>query len=165
MGALKMKKNGIVILVTLLFIMLFTVGCSNDDKDAFLKYRNEDMKQTAEYEQEFLKSYSSVTEPNFKNYPTLLAEFKDNTLAITEKWLKAAETVKSDLSTINESHKLYVDNIKEIQKSINMSVEGIEDDDSKVECEGLIVYDKAKNTLAEYHTKMDKLDKKYGVKK
>lgn len=160
-----MGKKSILILVTLLAIMLFTVGCSGEDKEAFLKYRNQDMKQTAEYEQEFLKSYGSVTEPNFKDYPILLAEFKDNTLPIVEKWIKAAETVKSDSANITESHKLYVDSIKEIQKSINMSVEGIEDDDSKVECEGLIIYDKAKNTLAEYHTKMDKLDKKYGVKK
>lgn len=159
-----MKKKSFVMLLMLTFIMMLMVGCSSKNEKAFLKYKNQGMKKTTEYEQEFLESYDSVTGKQYKNNATTIEELKKNTIPKAEKWLKSAEALKSDSKEVSDTHKIYVAGVKNAEKAIKVMIESMEKKDKDKTNQVTVILKQQREQMTQYQAKMKEFDKKYSKK-
>lgn len=159
-----MKKKNISMILVLISLMLIVVGCGVNDKEAFLKYKNEDMKQTNKHEEEFLESYNSVSGINYKDDKITLEELKKNAIPKVEAWVKSAETVKSKSSVVSDTHKFYLAGVKNAEKAIKVMIESMEKKDKDKTNQVTVILKQQREQMTQYQNKMKELSNKYDGK-
>lgn len=157
-------KRYMVFLVTVIFALLFLVGCGQDpvQKD-LIDYMNNKLAPLAETEAQIADSYDSVIGENYTSDEETYKVLTEDVMPKYRDFVLKLEEIQPQTQEVREVHELYVTAVNKQYNAIVQMIAAIEHQDTNLVVEANQKLDEGRKGIRDFHAKLQVLAAKHNV--